>query len=109
MPATWLTSSRVSAWLACVRYSEITGTNACENAPSAKNRRSRFGILNATAKASMTGPEPNHAENAMSRARPVMRDNSVMLPTTEVASNRRRLGRASDPRLSGSWMDHSAS
>ena len=26
VPATWLTSSRVSAWLRCVRYSEITGT-----------------------------------------------------------------------------------
>ena len=72
----------------------MTGTNACENAPSAKKRRMRFGILNATVNASMTGPEPNQAENAMSRARPVMRDNSVMKPTTDVAVSRRRRGRA---------------
>jgi hypothetical protein len=75
--------------MAPVRAYRDHGTNACENAPSANRRRSRFGILNATANASMTGPDPNQAENAISRASPVMRDNSVMQPTTEVAVSRR--------------------
>ena len=89
MPATWLDELACLGMALCVRYSEMTGTNACEKAPSAKKRRMRFGILNATVNASMTGPEPNQAENAMSRASPVIRDSSVMKPTTEVAVNRR--------------------
>jgi len=39
-------------------YSARIGTNACENAPSAKRRRRRFGILNATKKASVARPAP---------------------------------------------------
>ena len=36
-------------------YSAMTGTKACENAPSANRRRRKFGILKATRKASMNG------------------------------------------------------
>ena len=72
MPATSVDEDRASRPCERVaRYSEITGTKACENAPSAKKRRSRFGIRNATANASITGPAPNQVENAMSRASPV--------------------------------------
>jgi hypothetical protein len=69
----------------------VSGTNACEKAPSAKKRRSRFGILKATANASMTTLEPNNPDSTMSRARPVMRDSRVMLPTTAVLVSKRSL------------------
>ncbi len=89
MPVARSIKSRVSAGERVVRYSEITGTNACEKAPSPKNLRSRFGILNATANASITGPAPNHVENAMSRASPVTRDRNVNVATTVVDLNSR--------------------
>src|ERR1700687_2143912 len=47
------TSWRVSSGDWRFLYSASTGTNACENAPSAKRRRSRFGMRNATKKASV--------------------------------------------------------
>ena len=57
-PETPATSSRTSACDFCTLYSEITGTKAWENAPSAVSLRRKFGILNATRKASMSGPAP---------------------------------------------------
>ena len=57
-PLTPATSSRTSPWLFRTLYSEITGTKACEKAPSAVSRRMKFGILNATRKASIRGPAP---------------------------------------------------
>src|SRR4030081_285087 len=40
------------------RYSVKTGMMAVDSAPSARSRRSRFGIRKATKKASVTGPAP---------------------------------------------------
>ena len=48
-------------------YSASTGTNACENAPSAKRRRSRLGMRKATKKASVAKPAPN--ARAMKKSR----------------------------------------
>ncbi len=56
------TSSRTSSCGRCTLYSETTGTNACENAPSANSRRMKFGILNATRNASISTPAPNIRE-----------------------------------------------
>jgi hypothetical protein len=97
VPVVRSSKSRVSAGERVARYSEITGTNACENAPSPKNRRSRFGILNATANASITGPAPNHVEKLMSRASPVTRDRNVNAATTPVDLNSRSDPAAGEP------------
>ena len=52
----------ISALVSCtpVRFlvSARIGTKACEKAPSANRRRSRFGILKATKKASVISPAP---------------------------------------------------
>ena len=55
-------SSRTSSCSRWTLYSETTGTNACENAPSANSRRMKLGILNATRNASMSRPAPNIRE-----------------------------------------------
>ena len=51
-----------------------SGTKAAEKAPSANRRRKKFGSLNATMKASATGPEPSTADRTMSRTKPTMRE-----------------------------------
>jgi hypothetical protein len=50
-----------------VRYSDSTGTKACENAPSANSRRRKFGMRNATKKASAAGPAPKLVAITVSR------------------------------------------
>src|SRR6185436_2103551 len=55
------------------------GTKACENAPSANRRRSRFGILNATKKASVARLAPNSRAMKKSRAKPSTRETNVRL------------------------------
>ena len=62
VPAAPSTSSRTSSCVRWILYSETTGTKACEKAPSANSRRMKFGILNATRKASMSTPAPNMRE-----------------------------------------------
>ena len=59
---------RVSSSVCRLRYSERIGTNACENAPSANSRRSRFGMRNATKNASVAKPAPNARAMKKSRA-----------------------------------------
>ncbi len=56
-----------------------TGTNAVENEPSANSRRMKFGIRNATQKASVAAPGVNVVPIAMSRINPSTRETSVML------------------------------
>jgi len=58
VPLTRLTSSRTSSKLRWERYSDNTGTNAWENAPSANRRRRKLGILKATKNASALAVEP---------------------------------------------------
>src|ERR1700690_671170 len=84
VPAAPLTSSRTSAMSRWCLYSDTTGTNDWENAPSANRRRRKFGILYATRKASAIGPPPNNCACATSRSMPVMRDSRVVSPTTDV-------------------------
>ncbi len=83
-PLTLATSSRTSSCDFCTLYSEMTGTKACENAPSAVRRRMKFGILNATRKASISGPAPKEIRYTMSRITPVTRERSVRRPTIVV-------------------------
>src|SRR5688572_9663855 len=65
-----------------VRYSDNTGTNACEKAPSANKRRRKFGILKATKNASAAAPSPNIAAKTVSLTRPRIRENNVALEVT---------------------------
>ena len=60
-------SPRVSSDVWRLLYSESTGTKACEKAPSANRRLSRFGMRNATKKASAARPAPN--TRAMKKSR----------------------------------------
>src|SRR5471030_2580510 len=83
--STFPASSRVASSPCLPRYSPRSGTNAWENAPSANRRRSRLGMRKATTKASNARPAPNWLASRISRARPVMRDSSVM-PLTEAAA-----------------------
>ena len=70
-------------------YSDSTGTNAWLKAPSANSRRKKFGILKATKKASINPPAPKTPNNTISRTKPKIRDNMVMLLTTMVERNNR--------------------
>src|SRR5258708_3769723 len=85
-------SSRVAASPWRLRYSPSTGTKACENAPSAKRRRSRLGMRKATTNASIARPAPNRIARSVSRTKPVMRDASVMPLTEAAALSRFNLG-----------------
>ena len=78
------TRAPVSSRLRCSRYSDNTGTNAWEKPPSAKIRRKKFGMRNATINASTPAPGPNMAPIRTSRANPRIRDNVVIRPTTRV-------------------------
>src|SRR6185437_1746291 len=77
-PATDATKSRVSSGVRWFLYSASTGTNACENAPSAKIRRSKFGNLEATKNASVAIPAPNIWAITISRKKPTIREINVM-------------------------------
>src|SRR5258708_17594204 len=83
--STFPASSRVASSPLRTRYSPSTGTKACENAPSAKRRRSRLGMRKATTNASIARRAPNRIARSVSRTKPVMRDASVM-PLTEAAA-----------------------
>jgi len=62
------TSERVSSALCRFRYSDSIGTKACEKAPSANMRRSRFGMRKATKNASVARPAPKKRAMKKSRA-----------------------------------------
>src|SRR5262245_32127739 len=95
VPATESTSSRTSSVVRFARYSATTGTNACENAPSANSLRNRFGIWFASTNTSIDTVGTAEAYTT-SRASPVMRDSRVVIPTTTVLRKNARLmaGRA---------------
>ncbi len=91
--ATCESSSRASSEppVDCV-WAKI-GTKACENAPSANRRRSRFGRRNATEKASMSLAAPKMRAISTSRTSPVMRDTRVSPLTATVARSKFKAGR----------------
>ena len=59
-------------------YSPRMGTKACEKAPSANRRRSRFGSLKATMKASVIMPAPKMRAMTKSRTKPRTLETRVM-------------------------------
>ena len=69
MRTTWRASS-VPSWC---RTSVKVGTKAAVSDPSAKNLRSRLGMVKATKKASVTIPAPKTAATTMSRTSPATR------------------------------------
>jgi hypothetical protein len=64
------------------------GTNACENAPSANNRRKRLGMRKATLNASVAALAPKLAAMSCSRTKPVIRETRVSSETVEAALSR---------------------
>ncbi len=86
--ATASTSLRVAASPSRARTSARIGTKACENAPSANSRRSRFGMRKATLNASVAALAPKAAAISCSRTSPVMRDARVRIETVEAAFSR---------------------
>ncbi len=85
---TFPASTRVASSPLRPRYSPRTGTNACEKAPSANRRRRRLGMRKATTNASNAGLAAKMLAKRLSRARPRIRDSSVM-PLTDAAALRR--------------------
>src|SRR5690606_1802056 len=79
--ATRSSRTRTSSGARVLRAWPNMGTKACENAPSANSLRSRLGMRKATQNASVRGPAPKELAISTSRARPVMRENSVKLLT----------------------------
>src|SRR5438552_9100556 len=82
------TRSRVASAPRCRLYSARMGTKACEKAPSANRRRRMFGRRNAASKASICSPAPIATALMLSRARPVIRDSSVIALTVDNAFSR---------------------
>src|SRR5436309_7855570 len=82
------TRSCVASSPRCRLYSARMGTKACEKAPSANRRRKMFGSRNAASKASICSPAPNATALMLSRARPVIRDSSVIALTVDSAFSR---------------------
>ena len=76
-PATLSMNCLTTSCGSFLRFSDRTGTNAWENAPSANSRRRKFGIRNATKKASAAALSPNRAANTVSRTMPNTRDSRV--------------------------------
>src|SRR5271154_3583046 len=60
-------------------------TKAVDSAPSANKSRSRFGMRNATVKASIAAPPPNNAAQMSSRASPSTRLHMTASPITPAA------------------------
>ena len=79
---------RVAASPSADRLAANMGTNACEKAPSANNRRSRFGMRNATLNASVCALTPKLEATINSRPSPVTRETSVSKETVEAARSR---------------------
>jgi hypothetical protein len=86
--ATASTSRCVASSPSFSRLAARIGTKACENAPSANSRRSRFGMRKATLKASVAAEAPKVAAMSCSRTRPVTRDARVSSETVEAALRR---------------------
>ena len=78
-------SSSASSRVLFFRYSVKTGTKETVNDPSARSRRSRFGIRKATKKASVERPAPKRPATIMSRMNPKTRESIVAVPTTPAA------------------------
>src|SRR5664279_6524879 len=64
------------------------GTKACEKAPSPNKRRSRFGMRNATLKASSDAPAPKDEAMTMSRSKPVTREARVNREIVDAARSK---------------------
>src|SRR5688500_16899864 len=60
------------------------GTTPASTAPSANRRRRKLGSLNATKKASASGPAPSSAAIMMSRTKPSRRETRVIEPTVAI-------------------------
>ena len=75
--ATESISRCVTSSPSAARVFASSGTKACENAPSANSRRSRFGMRKATLYASVQALAPKFAAMSCSRASPEMREASV--------------------------------
>ncbi len=80
-----LASLKASSLPLTVKYSVNTGINAMLREPSAKSLLSRFGILNATKKASALSPAPKNHAMTTSLIKPNTRLNKVAAPTTPAA------------------------
>ena len=76
---------KASSFPRFVRYSVKTGINAALKEPSAKSLLKRFGILNATKKASELNPAPKNQAMTTSLINPKIRLNNVADPTTPAA------------------------
>ena len=83
-PETCAARSRTSPTSRFALYALRTGTNAWAKAPSAKSRRRKFGMRNATKKASAPALAPNAWAMTTSRTNPTTRDAIVLAPTTPV-------------------------
>src|SRR2546425_2302507 len=81
-------SRRVSSGEWRFLCSASTGTKACEKAPSANRRRSRFGMRKATKNASVARPAPKARAMKKSRTYPRMRETSVRLDIAKRARSR---------------------
>ena len=90
LPATLATNRSAAACVPDWRYSESTGTNAWEKAPSAKSLRKKFGILNATKNASASALAPRTLARTISLNSPKTRDSIVIAPTTALDLKRLR-------------------
>ena len=86
----WRPNAQASASPRFSRYSVKVGTKADDMAPSANRSRSRFGIRNATLKASVARPAPNSVAITCSRTSPSTRDSSVAAPTVPARRAMRR-------------------
>ena len=82
LPAMTPTKARSAASSPRCRYSASTGTNAWAKAPSANRRRKKLGMRKARKKVSATPAAPSTWESTMSRTSPLMRDSTVIAPTT---------------------------
>jgi hypothetical protein len=105
--ATASTKACVATSPSLARVAASNGTKACEKAPSANNRRSRFGIRNATLKASIHAPAPNSEACNTWLTRPVTREPSVSSETVDAARSRfmrwGKMGLAGRPNSAGRW------
>src|SRR5512133_1906858 len=91
--AAWLITAFVAASPCCALEAASTGTKAWLKAPSAKKRRNRLGMRNATLKASVTALAPKVDAIRSSRTSPEMRDTRVSRETME-ADLKRLTGRS---------------
>ena len=88
MVATALINSCVASSPCWLRVAASKGTKAWEKAPSANKRRKRFGMRNATLKASVAALAPKLAAISCSRNKPVTLETRVSRDTVEAALSR---------------------